>query len=321
MISKKEQILKAFEDLDIYSLALLLNENQTYQDVTKEIFLRNLKELFVWIIGHEAIITDFKRYSGVCSKCNEGLGGFSFINSEKVCYGSFIFEEFDDDFKDIYSCTLFSCTLSDIKENYGGISFFDDEKVGFMLNEEELLEKEFCLRGITELKNESNRLGFLSIQFLKDWQHQFNSNYLLRNLFGDTRFSFRSEISQELGTTETAIFMMENNMRAKEYLHSLNFAEFNTAEGQLQWFSSVYEEYPLMKLASYFPIPDDNVYIEFYGLNFRTIDIIDYLKFQNYFVSNMSILPYSMIYGNVKSFTVKGEEEQSDYSDYDDFPF
>ena len=42
MISKKEQILKAFEDLDIYSLALLLNENQTYQDVTKEIFLRIL---------------------------------------------------------------------------------------------------------------------------------------------------------------------------------------------------------------------------------------------------------------------------------------
>ena len=43
---KKESIVKAITDMDLKILHLILDENLTYQDVTKEIFLGKLKEIF-----------------------------------------------------------------------------------------------------------------------------------------------------------------------------------------------------------------------------------------------------------------------------------
>ena len=45
---KKESIVKTITEMDLKTLQLILDENLTYQDAIKEIFLGKLKEIFLF---------------------------------------------------------------------------------------------------------------------------------------------------------------------------------------------------------------------------------------------------------------------------------
>ena len=44
-LNKKEPIIKSFQNMDLDMLDILLDENKTYQDVYKEIFIEKCKDL------------------------------------------------------------------------------------------------------------------------------------------------------------------------------------------------------------------------------------------------------------------------------------
>ncbi len=85
--------------MDIDTLGLVLDDNKTYQDVSKELFLQKVKEGF----------DDFKKYGdtelliypGRCisTKCsNSGKRGYSFIGGTSKLHLDMIFEETDTEF-------------------------------------------------------------------------------------------------------------------------------------------------------------------------------------------------------------------------------
>jgi hypothetical protein len=45
-LNKKEPIIKSFQNMDLDILDILLDENKTYQDVYKEIFIEKLEIVF-----------------------------------------------------------------------------------------------------------------------------------------------------------------------------------------------------------------------------------------------------------------------------------
>ena len=45
-LNKKEPIIKSFKNMDLDMLDILLDENKTYQDVYKEIFIEKLEIVF-----------------------------------------------------------------------------------------------------------------------------------------------------------------------------------------------------------------------------------------------------------------------------------
>lgn len=154
MRTKKEIIISSFENLDAYALGNILDENRTYQDVPKLLFIEKYREYFKELRDDESILCDFKAFPGKCEGCSKGKTGYSFINSDGICFVELVFIEEEEDFSDIYFCNKFICSSEEIVHYYDGPIFYDDEKVNYELSFDQLVEKEFCLRGVQEIENE-----------------------------------------------------------------------------------------------------------------------------------------------------------------------
>ena len=121
-------LVNAISEMDSKSLELILEDNVSYQDTTKTIFLKKLEDVF----------KEFKKedkkliaYQGKCnsSECSNKIKiGFSFVGNKSGRYINFIIEENEDgSLKDIYSCSVF-CTAEKInilKKDYINIELLN----------------------------------------------------------------------------------------------------------------------------------------------------------------------------------------------------
>jgi hypothetical protein len=104
--------------LDIDNLSLYLNDEYSYQDTTKEIFLKEIESIFE---AHknsgdtELIIYEGKCAGKMCENC--GKKGYRFVANHSKNYFDLIFETEGDDIKDIYHCEQFK--IFDHIENLG----------------------------------------------------------------------------------------------------------------------------------------------------------------------------------------------------------
>lgn len=127
-------LVNAISEMDIKALELILEDNVSYQDTTKSIFIAKLDEVFL----------EFKKednkliaYRGKCNsnECpNKNKNGISFIGNISGRYINFIIEENEDgSVKDIYSCYDFCTDKKIIDENKRQlrITVYKDEKVDF----------------------------------------------------------------------------------------------------------------------------------------------------------------------------------------------
>ena len=127
-------LVNAISEMDSKALELILEDNVSYQDTTKTIFLEKLNEVF----------KEFKKednkliaYQGKCNsnECsNKNKNGISFIGNKSGRYINFIIEENEDgSVKDIYNCYDFCTNKKVIDENKRQLSFtvYKDEKVDF----------------------------------------------------------------------------------------------------------------------------------------------------------------------------------------------
>lgn len=103
-----QTILNAFSSIDIEKLHLHLKDGYTYQETTKEIFLKKLESIFE--AHRNSGDTELLLYPGVCAgkTCdNCGKKGYRFVGNHSKNYTDFIFEVNGDDITDIYSCAEF----------------------------------------------------------------------------------------------------------------------------------------------------------------------------------------------------------------------
>ena len=131
----KTNLVSAISEMDIKALELILEDNISYQDTTKTIFLEKLDEVF----------NEFKKednkliaYQGKCNsdECtNKNKNGISFVGNKSGRYINFVIEENENGTaKDLYTCYDFCTDDKIIDENKRklDISVYKDEKVNFI---------------------------------------------------------------------------------------------------------------------------------------------------------------------------------------------
>jgi hypothetical protein len=117
MQSKKSLIIKAFSEMNISLLEVLLDDNNTYQNATKETFLEKLNVVFEQF--KQSGDTTLLLFAGKCNgkSCDSYKHkGYSFVGNHSHSFIDFIFDETEIDFKDIYHCCDMKAKEVDIKK-------------------------------------------------------------------------------------------------------------------------------------------------------------------------------------------------------------
>ncbi|WP_373709225.1 hypothetical protein [Kaistella sp.] len=217
MENKKELIIKAFEQLDADMLDILLNDDQPYQDVSKELFVSELKRYFSEIKTSNYSKLDYKAYKGVCQNCSKGKTGYSFVNSEGHSFMSMVFEESKNDYLDIYNCGSFCTEEKEIEEEMTGIFFYKDDEVTYIPTAKNILEVKRCAAAFAELNRQIKEEGILSKNFYKQWIDKYGDLDDISEAFSGESYRYKSEIKKPLSTLKYYTQIVERESLAKKY--------------------------------------------------------------------------------------------------------
>lgn len=114
-----DAIIYFWAHLDIEMIDSILDDNKTYQDFPKHVFISKLMSVFEYFekVGDKILSI----HKGGCAGCSKGCRGFTFLG-RKGDYMDILFEKDGDEIKDIYDCA----------------NFVNDEKVPNKLNNREI---------------------------------------------------------------------------------------------------------------------------------------------------------------------------------------
>jgi tetratricopeptide (TPR) repeat protein len=169
MPSKKPLIIKAFSEMNISLLEVLLNDNRTYQDATKETFLEKMNVVFEQFKQSED--TKLLPYVGKCnSDCctNKGCTGFTFIGNHSNSFVDLVFDETDNDFKDIYCCCNMKTDDADVKkDNKFSFEMGLDEKPTYFTSPSKEKAFQDCNNAYNEVTK--SKVQVITKEFLINW--------------------------------------------------------------------------------------------------------------------------------------------------------
>lgn len=169
--TKTELIIKAFAEMNIAALEILMDDTNTYQDASKEVFLEKLEELF---LEHKNSGDDYLiSYSGKCgaenSRCdNCGKTGYRFVGNHSNHYFDFIFEIGRETVRDIYDCSRFETTETiENLASQSSLDFDEDEKAYFVKTPEYLSKVSAAKEAFSEISTTPPQL--LDYEQLSYW--------------------------------------------------------------------------------------------------------------------------------------------------------
>ncbi|TRX01345.1 tetratricopeptide repeat protein [Flavobacterium gawalongense] len=173
MSSKKPLIIEAIATMNNSLLEVLLDDYKTYQDAPKEIFIKKMGGIFEEFKQKED--TELIPFKGKCNSknCeNKGCTGFSFVGNVSKSYLCLVFEETENNFKDIYHCYQFKTEkkIKGLKEKCS----FDinrDEEAAFNQSPEYLLKAKGALVAFSEISTTPPQL--LDFEQLSYWVDKY----------------------------------------------------------------------------------------------------------------------------------------------------
>ena len=112
-----DAVLYFLQRLDIDMVSSVLEDNRTYQNFEKPLFIRKLEPALDEFI--EAGDTYLNRYEGSCNSksCNYKCKGYSFVGNNSGNYFDLIIDVKDGVVFDIYECFSFDCENQGIEKN------------------------------------------------------------------------------------------------------------------------------------------------------------------------------------------------------------
>lgn len=159
--TNKEGLVKAISEMDMVALEMILEDDLSYQDTSKKIFLKKLNEIFIEFKNEDNILIP---YEGKCQseECvNKNKYGIAFVGNKSKRYLNLLIEENENGkIRDIYSCYDFCTdqnTIDKSKRRFS-ITIYNDEKVDFIPNSTYTYLKNKCARAIYELQSITDRL-------------------------------------------------------------------------------------------------------------------------------------------------------------------
>lgn len=175
-----ETLIEAISQMDSDALELILEDNVSYQDTTKTIFLKKLKEVFVNFQKTDDKLIPNK---GKCNseECpNKNKNGVAFIGNKSGSYLNLIIEQDDKNaVTDIYHCYDFCIKdkeIDEYKRQYK-ISVFNDEKIKFNPSSEYTYLNNKSLKALNQLNQLNDQEIYLDefISWLEEFRDLFNS--------------------------------------------------------------------------------------------------------------------------------------------------
>jgi hypothetical protein len=190
----KTYLINAISSMNSKELDLILEDEVSYQDTSKTIFLEKLEEVFKEFETEDDLLIPYegKCNSNECS--NRNKKGISFVGNKSGRYINFIFEENEDNsIKDIYTCYDF-CTekeVIDVNKRKLEITVFKDEKVNFTPTPTYTTQKNKSINALNEIKQFNDReiASDEIIAWVKDYEDLYNSmNW--KSIFYKHQYSF-----------------------------------------------------------------------------------------------------------------------------------
>lgn len=209
---KKQLIIEAFRTRDARMLEVLLNDGQAYSDVPKDLFLERYTEYFNHIQQFPETKLGFSVFPGHCTNCHEGKKGFSFVNPDGECFLSLVFEESEDDYFDIRSCTSFKTEGIEVINTWIAPYFYTDEKVGWKPDSINYAEMAECDRALKELNGEIEQEGILIARFYLPWYHKYEKFADIANLFNGKYYKYSKEVRNYLSAIRPYIDYYTNDL-------------------------------------------------------------------------------------------------------------
>jgi hypothetical protein len=115
--SQFDAVIYFLQRLDIAMVSSVLEDNRTYQNFAKPLFIKNLEDAIDEFM--EAGDTYLNRYKGSCNSksCNYKCKGYSFVGNNSGNYFDLIIDVKDGVVNDIYECFSFKCEDEGILKN------------------------------------------------------------------------------------------------------------------------------------------------------------------------------------------------------------
>ncbi len=182
-------------------LRIALDGDKTYQNVTKEVFIEKMDEVFSKFIAEGD--TFLRSHKGICNFencCNKGCLGYSFVGNNSKKHIDFIFEEDENDMQEMVLCEGFQIEDKSIEVGSTiSMNIKKDEEANFKQSIDFLIFVQKCDAAYDELVQLQNSiidkdviLGWLEkhhslYDFFNNYASlaKFNELYALINNLGD----------------------------------------------------------------------------------------------------------------------------------------
>jgi len=238
-MTKKETILKAITEMDINLLDIVLEDNISYMDVPKVLFLEKL-EMEFQTLKKQGITNFDKVYKGTCNKCYKGCAGFTFL-TKNLDYLDLLFLEKDNEIVDIFRCSDLSNTEEIKKEKGIYLSFNEDEKTDYIPSSNILRKQkktQTAEREFEKFNNTTIVLDTLLIWFEKATK-AYNNLHLREAIYYNCFKSFNSKYNTVWG----ASFLKTHHQIAKKAIEEFNSVERSTSEEYMVWLTKYQDNY------------------------------------------------------------------------------
>ncbi|MGC1632397.1 MAG: hypothetical protein WA749_09835 [Gelidibacter sp.] len=137
----KNRIIEALKNFDSDALDALLDNEKSYMDVSKSLFISTIKNTFE-TAKEEGCQAFDDVFFGICGSCNKGCEGMTFLSNSGHYLDLFIESKDGYSVDDIYICNDLSNLTGLEKLHDLSFDFDEDEKVLFTPNSEYLLINE-----------------------------------------------------------------------------------------------------------------------------------------------------------------------------------
>ena len=222
-MSEKYQLIQAFKSLDFEELGNLLDDNRSYMEVTKTLFLSTLKQK---LANYKDLISYEKVEEGICGKCNKGCKAYKF-KAQNFPSLNLFFEEKNGKVTDIYLCNSLKTETTDESNWDIFFSFYDEEKVNFSPT----IKYSINIQKIDEAIKEFNNLESMGLTTINDVAHWYNKHKFLadelelNNPFVSRKHKAFDHIDSLYNKVSDLVHNYNNNHLAREAFeqyHQLN---------------------------------------------------------------------------------------------------
>lgn len=290
MTTQKEQVIEAIKNFDIRALDELLDNDITYMNVSKELFITTLNNQFDLARENGCLKFD-EVFSGVCQTCNKGCDAITFLSDSGYFLDLYI--EGNSEVKDMYVCRNATNFIKLNKQKDLGSFHFTHDEPGS--NSEE---------NYAEVKK-------LYQEFLQDWKALGTVKNLtdifdlienkwddLLNVYHETSdFSITDDIHTDIYWLDQELFyLLELENQASRAIDQLIlFHQAKTEREKLIWY---FENGDLLgHYTLFFKNPNQtevSSVIHFGVKNFCTIDITGFEYVLDYFLKLQYLQDYFM---------------------------